>query len=329
MAGTVISRTYDALLTTTLDNYQRQLSDNIFDVYPLLSWLNGKLGRAMRGSSAKRLVSGGVEIQVHLLYGQNDTVKSYTSYEDLSPTPQEGLSIARFPWTQYSGTLSMSGLERRNNRGEAALLSLFKSKVEQLEMSLRDRMSRDAYGDGTGNAGKNMDGLGLICSNSSTLGQVSATGNGGFWQAFVNANGGAFASVGLSAMRTAYNTLLYGNQGPEVIFTTQSIFEAYEEWVQAQQRFPVVEPKAADLGFRTFSFKGAPMFFDRDCTSGEMYFLTSFMRQLEMVVNDEADFSTSPVVNRDDQDAWSSRVLWQGNLATNNRRKQGVIRGFT
>ncbi len=47
MAGVTESRTYDALLTTTLANYRKQLVDNIFDDYPFLSYINGKLGKAM------------------------------------------------------------------------------------------------------------------------------------------------------------------------------------------------------------------------------------------------------------------------------------------
>ena len=57
--------------------------DNIFDTYPLLSWLNGKLGMATRGASVKRTVDGGVSIIEHILYGQNSTVKSYAGAETL------------------------------------------------------------------------------------------------------------------------------------------------------------------------------------------------------------------------------------------------------
>jgi hypothetical protein len=36
---------------------------NIFDDYPFLSWLNGKLGIAMRGDSVKRVIDGGESIR--------------------------------------------------------------------------------------------------------------------------------------------------------------------------------------------------------------------------------------------------------------------------
>lgn len=62
MPGLTESRTYEALLTTTLANYRKQLVDNIFDDYPFLSYINGKLGKAMRGDTIKRTVDGGESI---------------------------------------------------------------------------------------------------------------------------------------------------------------------------------------------------------------------------------------------------------------------------
>ena len=39
------SITYNAFLTTTLQEYIPTLQDNIFTEEPLLSWFNGKLGK--------------------------------------------------------------------------------------------------------------------------------------------------------------------------------------------------------------------------------------------------------------------------------------------
>lgn len=78
--GLVETRTWNDVLTTTLANYRKQLIDNIFDVYPLLSWLNGKLGIAMRGASVKRVIEGGESI-VKLL---GDVKSSLINGENLS-----------------------------------------------------------------------------------------------------------------------------------------------------------------------------------------------------------------------------------------------------
>lgn len=94
MAGVSESRTYDSLLTTTLAAFEKKIEDQIFDDYPLLSWLNGKLGRAMRGGSVKKMQRGGESIVAHLLFEQNSTVDSYSGYELLDTTPQEGSYVA-------------------------------------------------------------------------------------------------------------------------------------------------------------------------------------------------------------------------------------------
>ena len=131
MAGVSETRTYDALLTTTLANYRKKLVDNIFDTYPLLSWLNGKLGTALRGEAVKRTVNGGESIVEHLLYEQNSTAKSYSGSELLDTTLQDGMTIARYNWKQYSATVGITGLEERANGGEAALIRLLESKTKQ------------------------------------------------------------------------------------------------------------------------------------------------------------------------------------------------------
>jgi len=132
MAGRSETRTFDALLSTTLASFQKQLVDNIFDDYPLLSFLNGKLGRAMGlkgGAGVKRLENGGESIVEELLYAINSTAGSYSDYELLDVTPQDGITNARYEWKQYSASISISGREERANNGEARILNLLASKV--------------------------------------------------------------------------------------------------------------------------------------------------------------------------------------------------------
>ena len=58
-----------------------------------------------------------------------------------------------------------------------------------------------------------------------------------------------------------------------------------------------------------------------------MYFLNS--NAMNLVVHSEADFKTGEFITPENQDASTAIVLFQGNLTTNNRRKLGVIQGFT
>jgi hypothetical protein len=322
-SGVSESRTWDALLTTTLANYREKLIDNIFDVYPFLSYLNGKLGKAIRGDTVKRTVDGGESIVEHLLYGTNDTVKSYSGAEQLDTTLQEGMTIARYNWKQYAVSVGITGLEKRNNQGEAQMINLLSAKTMQAEQSLRDRMSRNAFGDGTGNSSKDMLGLQALVSSSSTLAGI-APGTYSWWAA-TSTTGGSFAAQGIDDMRTTFNTISYGNDKPDSIFTTQTVFEYYEKALQPQERY--VNTASGDAGFQNLTFKGVPMFFDRDCASGKMYFLNS--KYLSFVVHRDADMSTGPFVTPENQDVSTAMILWQGNLTTNNRRMLGEVTAIT
>ena len=324
MPGVSETRTYDALLTTTLANYRKTLVDNIFDDYPFLSYINGKLGRAMRGGSIKRVVDGGESIVEHLLYEQNSTVKSYAGAEPLDTTLQEGMTLARYAWKQYAVSVGITGLEKRNNQGEAAMINLLTAKTKQAEMSLRDRMSVDSFSDGTGNGSKNLTGLAALVSTTATVGGI-APATYTWWKANVTSTAGSFAATGIDKMRTMFNNITFGNDKPDFIVTDQNVYEYYEKTLQPQERFG--SNTVADAGFMNLTFKGVPIVFDRDCTSGYMYFLNS--EYLSFVVHRDADFSTGPFVTPENQDVSTAMIIFQGNLTTNNRRKLGVITGFT
>jgi len=333
MPGVSETRQWDALLTTTLANYRRKLQDNIFDWYPALSWLVGRLGNTLRGAGPHtgqdaprgkerlRKLDGGESIVEHLMYEVSSAVKSYSNYETLDTTPQEGLTIARFSWRQYGASISISGLERRNNNGEAEMLDLLKAKTTQAEMSMRRRMSTDIWGSNAD--GKSFDGFGTVLSTTATLGGLSPT-TYSWWQPTITASG-SFAAQGLSDMRTNFNTISYGEDTPDAGFCPQSVFEFFENTFLPLQRYG--DEKAANTGFQTLKFKGIPIIFDRSATSGTMTFLNS--DYLCLCVHRDAFFSTGKFIEPEDQDATTAKILFQGNLTVNNRRMHGRLTGIT
>ena len=324
MAGVSETRTVDALLTTTLANYRNKLVDNIFDTYPLLSWLNGKLGVALRGESVKRVIGGGESIVEQLMYDINSTAKSYAGAEALDTTLQDGMTIARYNWKQYSASIGITGLERRSNMSEEQLINLLDAKTKQAEKSLQKALSEGAWGDGTGNGGKDLTGLQALIDDSTTVGGL-APGTFTWWAADETASVGSFAANGLSQMRTSFSNVSYGNDKPDILFTDQNNFERYEAALQPQERY--VNTKAADAGFQNLTFKGVPIMWDRDCPTNEMYFLNS--NYINLVVHRDADMTTGEFIRPDNQDVTTAQILFQGNLTVNNRRMFAKATGFT
>ncbi len=323
MAGVAESRTWDALLTSTLANYgDKKLHDNIFDELPLLSWFDGKLANAMRREKAKKLLDGGESIVVRLLYEVSSAVKSYSGYEVLDITPQEGQTIARYAWRQKAAGIAISGLERRSNAGsDNKLGDLLDDKISQAELTLRDVMSRDFWGSNAD--GKSTDGLGLILSTTGTIGGLSPTTF--TWWVPTSTASGSFAAQGLKDMRTLFNTLSYGNNTPDGLFAGQTVFEYFETSLQPQERY--VNQDVANSGFTNLKFKNVPLFFDRDATSGQVVMLNS--RHIKIHVHKDADMTTTPFVTPENQDASAATILWMGNMVVNDRRKLGRLTSVT
>jgi len=82
-----------ALLSTTLKNYQKTLTDNIHKSNAVFFQL--------KKDGYIREEDGGERIVEPLMYGKNDTAKSYSGYESLDVTPQEGIDSAEFNLSSY------------------------------------------------------------------------------------------------------------------------------------------------------------------------------------------------------------------------------------
>lgn len=258
-----------------------------------------------------------------LMYEKNSTARSYSGYEQLDTTPQEGITSAEYNWKQYSASIAISGKEEAQNAGPQRIINLLEGKMKQAEMSLAEKMNEHAFSTGTDST-SNLLGLQTIVATTGTAGNISRTGNS-WWQSSVRTAEGSFAANGLNAMRVMYNNVSKGSIHPDFIITDQADFERYEAALQPQERF--TDTKVADGGFQNLKFKGATMFFDTYCTAGYMYFLNS--EYLNLMVHNRRDFATTDFVKPENQDARIAQILWMGELTSSNNARQGVIQGLT
>lgn len=306
---------FDALLSTTLANYRDKLTDNVFTARPLTYWLMDK-GRI-------QTESGGTKIVEQLIYGQNSTVASYSGYETLSLTPQDGISAAEYDWKQYGASIAISGIEEAKNNGEHAIINLLEAKIMQAEESMREGFNQMFFADGTGNSGKNWNGLGNLVESGNTVGGInSATAGNEYWRSYEENTAGALT---LLQMATAYNSTSVGNDHPDVILTTQTLFEKYESLLQPQLRY--TDTKTADAGFQNLLFKSAPIMYDTHCTAGVMYFLNS--KYIKLVGHSDKWFAQTEFVRPENQDARFALIMCYGNLVVSNRKKQGKLTAKT
>lgn len=307
--------TIQELLATTVANYRDQLTDNVFNARPLTNHLMDK-GRL-------RMLDGGTKIVEPLIYGENTTVGSYSGYDTLSLTPQSGISAAEFDWKQYAVSIAISGIEEAKNNGEQALVNLLEAKIMQAEESMKEGFNAMFFGDGTGNGGDDWNGLGNLVEASGTVGGINrATAGNEFWQSYEENTAGALTSAD---MTTAYNTISVGNDHPDMVLTTQTLFEKYESLLTPQLRY--TDTDKANLGFQNLLFKAAPVMYDVDCPAGEMYFLNS--KYLTLVGHSSKWFTQTDFVRPENMDARYALIFCYGNLTVRNAKKQGKLTART
>jgi hypothetical protein len=304
---------FDAILTTTLANYRDQLTDNVFSARPLTYHLMNK-GRI-------RMLNGGSKIVEPLVHGLNTTVAAYSGYDTISLTPQTGISAAEFDWKQYAASIAISGIEEAKNNGEQEVINLLEAKIMQAEESMREGFNQMFFADGS--ASNAWNGLGNLIETGNTVGGInSATAGNEYWRSYEENTAGALT---LGQMATAYNSVSVGNDHPDMVLTTQTLFEKYESLLQPQLRY--TDTKTADAGFQNLLFKSAPVTFDVHAPAGTMFFINS--KYLSLVGHSGKWFENTAFVRPENMDARYALILCYGNLTVRNRKRQGKLTAKT
>lgn len=328
MAGEAsFSRTYLALLSTTLDAYldSGKFTDNIFDATPTLDAFKDK----------SRTINGGYEITVGIMHETNSTAGSYSGYEQLDVTPQEGATRAFYDPKQYSSSISISGDETTANAGDAEVIDLLNFKTMQAEMSLANVLSQGVHSDGTGNSSKDLTGIAAMIDQTpatTVYAQINPANNSA-WQNQAATSVGATATNWVSNNRTQYNSASQGkgtmSGQPDLGITTQTVHEAIEALTVPMLRYTgQTTGNAVNLGVEDIRYKRMRIVWDADCASGVFYGLT--MAHAELVMYRGRDIRSAGTLQKPvNQDALVTQVLFKGNLVTNARMKHYVLAGLT
>jgi hypothetical protein len=347
---------YDALLTTTLDAYVGggTMFDQIFKDSAFLA--------ALRQKDAVQMQNGGERIRAPLMYGDNSTVKSYSGYDLLDTTPQDGMTTAFYEWREIGGTISISRKEERQNSGEAAIIGLLQSKIKQAEMTMRETLNSQLLA-GTvssstfvpGNDAKDLNPLFYFLRKDNTanpstggnVGNISASSNS-WWRHHTAVADSGSTDTGndfalnvstykglVVALRRLYNHCSRGSGGsPNLGVADQVSFETYENALDDKVRY--TDTKLGDMGFENIKLRGATIIWDEvvpgldtgdaadgGIASGNVALLnTNFYK---LIIDSQTDVVTTPFVEPENQTAKTAKILFMGNAAVSNLRKHGVL----
>ena len=312
------------IIATTIQSRSGELADNLTQNNAILQRLNQK--------GNVRPFSGGNVILEEIMYDDSATnnANSYSGYEVLNIAPDSPISAAQYKIAQYADSVTMSGLEMLQNSSKEAIIDLLDGRMQVSEARLLNRISGDLYGDGTGNGGKNLDGLGAAVAavpTSGTYGGINrATWT--FWQNQITT--GATSANILASMTTAAIKQIRGTDKADLIVAGNTMYGYYVGALQAIQRIAAEESGAA--GFASLKFYGGGTSADvvlgggygSQETATYMYMLNTnyiFLRP-----HKERNFVPIGGERQSiNQDAIVKLYGWAGNLTTSNSFLQGLL----
>lgn len=257
--GSHTPTTWSDILSTTMHNYRKTLTDNIWNSRPLLNYYmsNGRM----------RTVNGGISIVEPVIYSEGDFA-AYEEWDQITVTPKATATAAQFNWKQLATTIAISGLEEAQNNAKEQMVNLLEAKIMQAEMTLKSKLNEMLYGTyGGGDAANGFTGLPTLVDATGTVGGINSAVET-WWAAKEDTGAASTAAVLESKLRTLYNSASdAGNDRCDAIFTNAYGFEFFESTLTPQVRY--TDTAKANLGFQNLMFKNVPIFWDFQAPEGD------------------------------------------------------------
>lgn len=176
--------------------------------------------------------------------------------------------------------------------------------------SLLQKLSRAIYNVSPNNTSLDLDSLTSALSSSGTYAGITIASpwecNGGAGPTAIN------AATSMTNMQTLYGTAVFGNEEPDTIITTQTVWNAFWIILQNLQRFTKDE-ETTRAGFKNhLMFNNAVVLHDQFVPSGEMYVLTT--KYASPVFMEKDHFVVEPFVRPTNQRVIATQVFVALNL---------------
>jgi hypothetical protein len=296
------SRFINQVVASTLDEIRPDLVDNLFKSNALFARLYGK---------GKIVLDGAEEIRVPFIY---DRLPGdwYTGLGPFAVTQKEVITSLRFNWKSVYTSITLPGIDVFKNQGPYRAFDLVAAQLTTARMTLADKLGDALYNDGTNSA--QLTGLRHAIATTGTYGGIVRGSDviGTAVQGNVDTTGGAITLPFInSLMGTASRG---GADKPDLLVTTQTLWDAVWARVQPQQRYPnPSQQDIANVGFDVININGAALVADNKCPSGYLFGLNT--NYMEFYVGQGYDFYVRGPFPLQIQDGWTAQILMYCELA--------------
>jgi hypothetical protein len=302
-------------------------TDNIFSSQAFLYLL--------RDGGYSESADGGRLFEATVEYALNSTFRSIAETETIDTTRIDVFDCARYEQKIFAGSVVFSDLEELRNSVANRKIDVIKGKLKNGVNSAMEGLNLMCWGDGTGNSGKDFDGVQKIVPVNPTVGTVGGinAGTWAFWrskQASGQKNTQPFDNL-RAAMLSVHNQCSLGGteKKPTGAITDRASFEGYIKLLTDIERLVKDANGEADpdIGWLNdaVAFMGIPFLYDESAVPGNVYFLNK--NYLKLITLKGAFMKMKDPVEPSNALMRIHRVFTVGNLCASARRHQGVVSG--
>lgn len=273
-----------------------------------------------------RKPKGGKDIKIPLTYDRM-LGGSFYGADQLDTSHQTIINSAVFDWRNYYVNVTITWDEELENNGPEEEVDMVVTKLENAQKSMEDDLADGLYSDGTGNGGKQLDGLlALFNATTATAYGDIAQDDMSVWSCNGSTTSTAITSGVLRTARTAVKIGDGAKDKPDMIILTDSLMDAWLNQLQAAQRME--SPQAAKAGFTGVNMlDNAEVWADTKCPSGYGFFMNS--RHWGFVIHANGNFVRTPWKVPTNQVVKSMQMLFKGNMVCTRRNAHYYMSALT
>lgn len=299
-----------------------EIVDNIYASNPFFFRMN---------QANKRIVQGGTQIEVPLMYKRFTNGGPYQGYDSLNVAPNDTVKNGAWDWKQHYVPVTVDGLTLIKTDSPQAIANYIKFYFAQAEMEMAENLAVGVFSDTITNT-KDVDGLkgavdaGTVATTYAGLTRASNT--------FLNSQVDSTTAVlTVSALQSHFMTVKSGGRAPTLIVSRVEQYNRYHNLGIANQLFQIgpagTDEQLFSAGFTNLLYNNTPWLedshvFDGPNTSNSAI-LTLNEDYFYFAVSPRADFYLEDFQKPVDQDAMVAKILWAGNLILTNTQRQGKM----
>lgn len=294
--------------------------------------------------------TGGRQLVIPTTVTDRTQATSFSSFDTLPTTQEDVRQLFTIDPCEYaSSPVTFSGIQLAVNKGPEAFLNLMAAEFSDVARNFAESIGSDLYLDGTGNGSKAINGLVYHIDDATNVTTYQNLSRSTYTNlnATLTAQSGALSFTNLA---TDWDAAQRGNDAPTLIITTPAVFSIIERLVTPTLYVNYNGPRGnggavgapngggnnLNYGASSISWRGAPIFADEKCTSGNIFTINEkhlFLYQLdyssETVEASREGFAFTGFKKSQNQNAVTGNLLFAGQLVGDSPRTMARRTGVT